>query len=155
MKKFLILILFSGLLNTSPVYIVGNNYKGFIFPKEYKNEYFIQDSITSFTPSIEEVDTAEGILRQKIKVENNRRINQGGKCPVLHKKLSKYNRQYFGFLDKNGNKIIYINLIWGKSTPSYWDKDIVIVFDGCSYYWNVKVNLENEEIYDLRINGSS
>ncbi len=31
----------------------------------------------------------------------------------------------------------------------------MVVLDGCSYYWNVKVNLRKHELYDLFINESS
>ncbi|MDM8178149.1 hypothetical protein QT327_27955 [Olivibacter sp. 47] len=34
-------------------------------------------------------------------------------------------------------------------------KDIVTPLDGCSHYWNIKVNLDKGEVFDLIINGSA
>jgi hypothetical protein len=34
-------------------------------------------------------------------------------------------------------------------------KDIVCILDGCSHFWKINVNLTKEELFDLKINGSS
>lgn len=141
------------LTNNEPVFIEGSDFMGYIFPKEYKSDYFSPNDGLTYTPSKEDVIRAETILKEKIKEANKSRINQGDKCPVIHKQLRKYNRQYFGIIDKDGNKIIYINFIWKKLTPNHWNKEIIVVLDGCSYYWNVKVNIDDKKICDLSING--
>jgi len=140
-------------INDNPVFIEGNSFKGYIFPKEYKNIYYSQNEYSSYTPSKEEIINAETVLKEKLKEINKFKINQDNKCPVIHKQLCKYNRQYFGIIDKNGKKVVYINFIWGKSTPNNWDREIIVVLDGCSYYWNIKVNITDSLLYDLNING--
>ena len=137
----------------NPVFIKGNKFKGYIFPKEYKNTYYSQNEYSSYTPSKEEIINAETILKAKLKEVNKFKINQSNKCPIIHKQLCKYNRQYFGIIDKNGKKVVFINFIWEKSTPNNWDKEIIMVLDGCSYYWNIKVNISDNSLYDLNING--
>jgi hypothetical protein len=140
-------------INDNPVFIEGNNFKGYIFPKEYKSIYYSQNEYSSYTPSKEEIINAETVLKRKLKEINKFKINQDNKCPIIHKQLCKYNRQYFGILDKNGKKVVFINFIWEKSTPNNWDKEIIMVLDGCSYYWNIKVNITDSLLYDLNING--
>ena len=139
--------------NNNPVFIEGDDFKGYIFPKEYEDKYHYQNEYSSYTPSKEEVINAETILKKKLKETNKFKINQDNKCPVIHKQLCKYNRQYLGLINKNGEKVIFINFIWAKSTPDNWNKDVIMVLDGCSYYWNIKVNIGNSSLYDLNING--
>jgi len=152
MKSFLIIV-FSFYFNNNPILIEGEGFKGYIFPKEYTNKYFQRERERSFTPTKNDVEIAEAILKKKIADYSKKPTRFSRECPVIHKNLRKYNRQYFGETDRNGNKIIYINFIWQKATPDYWDKDIVIKLDGCSHFWNVKVNIDSGEMYDLNVNG--
>jgi hypothetical protein len=153
MKNILIIILFSFYFKNNPVYIEGKGYRGYIFLKSYTNKYFPREEEKCFTPKKNDVEIAEAILKKKIACDSKKQIRLSRECPVIHRNLAKYNRQYFGEIDKNGSKIIYINFIWQKATPDYWDKDIVIKLDGCSFFWNVKVNIDSGEMYDLNVNG--
>lgn len=107
-----------------------------------------------FTPTKQDVDNAERILRNKLKSLNVQLVNQSP-SPIIHKKLRKYKRQYFGYVDKNGDRILLINCFWAKSKhdSNRWLLERIDVLDGGSYYWNVKVNLEREELFDLGVNG--
>ncbi|MBE8719146.1 hypothetical protein, partial [Sphingobacterium pedocola] len=81
--------------------------------------------------------------------------------------LNKYKRRYFGYIDANGDKIIFVNCLWEKkavrdftdkifhkaSDDTTWKTDKKIVLDGCSYYWNIKVNLTSKALFDLYVNG--
>lgn len=120
---------------------------------------------TKFSPTVEDISLAEDILKSKIKTINADRLNQGQGCPVIHKNLNKYRRQYVGHIDTNGDKIIHVNFDWNrystldnirgiyKSESDSWKKEWKVVFDGCSYYWGVKINLDNEKLFDLSVNG--
>jgi hypothetical protein len=108
-----------------------------------------------FTPSRNEVDQAEKALIENLEELNNPLINQGGKYnPIIHKNLKKYNRQYFGYIDKNGDKILLINCFWRqKNRFDNWTKERVMVFDGGSHYWSIKLNLTTGKLFDLSVNG--
>jgi hypothetical protein len=82
-------------------------------------------------------------------------LNQVDGCPVIHKKLTKYKRQYVGIINQNGDMVVWVNFIWAKDKDSIkkLGDEIIIILDGCSYYWNVKVNLSSENLFDLSING--
>lgn len=112
---------------------------------------------TRFTPTREQVNLAEQIIREGLKEFNYPLINQGDKHnPIIHKKLKKYRRQYFGFKDELGNRILLINFFWNqKHQFGYWENERVMVLDGGSHYWSIKINLETKDLFELYINGSS
>jgi hypothetical protein len=95
-------------------------------------------------------------LATNLKNLNNQLVNQSS-TPITHKKLSKYKRQYFGYIDKNGDKILLINCFWSKdkNAKDRWLTDRIMVLDGGSYYWNVKFNLNKKRLFDLDVNGYS
>lgn len=137
-------------------YIKIGRVKGYIFPKEQKL-YIEADENIRYTPSREDITKVEETLKEKLGEANKNQPNQGKDCPVIHKNLLKYSRQYVGYINESGEKIVWINLIWdkGKETESRLSKDVIIILDGCSYYWNIKVNLTKETLYDLQVNGSA
>ena len=109
-----------------------------------------------FIPTLFEIDSAEIFLRKGIKEININRPNQFGNCPIIHKHLRKYLRQYFGRIE-NGEKIILINCLWANDflikNNGNWKKEEQIVMDGCSYYWSIKVNLNTKTLFDFKVNG--
>jgi len=173
MKKHLIIIL---LLNYTIVLFgqsinvyESKNFQGAIFPKTYTNTaYLWLEDKYRFTPTIEEVQEFEKDLRSKLKLINKVRWNQKNSCPVIHRKLKKYIRQYLGFIDDSGKKYLLVNFLWEENSflqeteqDEYynelgdWKKHWQVWFDGCSHYWNVKYYLESDTLFDLQINGSS
>ena len=121
-----------------------------IFPANYLDLISGQ----RFTPTRQEVEKVEIALNDNLKVLNKLLVNQSS-TPIIHKKLHKYKRQYFGYIDKNGNRILLINSFWSKDKEDTdrWLKERIMVLDGGSYYWNVKFNLDKNELFDLVING--
>lgn len=95
--------------------IKANKFRGTIFKGKYPFEYLFVSDIDSnqrFTPIKEEIASAEGLLKEQIKCLNQRLINQIGNCPVIHRNLNNYFRQYVGFYNSEGNKLIHINFYW-------------------------------------------
>ncbi|SEL94294.1 hypothetical protein SAMN05421740_11478 [Parapedobacter koreensis] len=143
--------------------------RGTIFKQSYPfNRFFVNDVDSTFrwTPTAEDIELAEKILCQQIAELNADRVNQVDNCPTIHKHLSKYFRQYVGITNDNGQRVIHVNFYWSRY--SLWDKwrginddrlrfwdDYEVVFDGCSYYWQVNINLDNMILSDLSINGIS
>ena len=172
MNKLLITIIFFIKFSTitmcqSITIIEESKFQGAIFPKTYKNTtYNWLDEEKRFTPTSEEIKIFETILQKNIKKINKKRWNQTGSCPVIHKNLKKYNRQYLGFIDDSGKKYLLINFLWYKNHQEKiedeyynelgdWKKNWQIWYDGCSTFWNVKYYLDSDTLFDLQINGSS
>jgi hypothetical protein len=161
MKKKLTLLLMLFLLvkicfgQTDTVLFKVDHYKTKKFDVAIFHAYYY-DLISGqrFTPTKSEIDKAENVLRSKLKGLNSQLINQSS-SPIIHRKLNKYKRQYFGYIDKNGHRILLINCFWAKDKDfkEIWLKARVIVLDGGSYYWNVKYNLDTGELFELDING--
>ncbi len=90
--------------------------------------------------------------KERFKLINVNRPNQFDNCPVIDRKLGKYKRQYFGYIDTNGDKIIFINCFWDKNgfsgfidrifykepDDTKWKTEEKYVLDGCSYYWSIR-----------------
>jgi len=137
--------------------IKTNRFEGVIFSKEYIG--LLNSAEKKFTPSTNDIDLAEIILREGIKDINANKPNQVDNCPVIHKRLNKYKRQYFGYFNKNGDKIIIMNCFWDEKRfykepiNNQWKTEEKIVLDGCSYYWSIKVNLNKKTLFDFGVNG--
>ncbi|MDO7851905.1 hypothetical protein [Hymenobacter convexus] len=156
--------------NQTLIGVKGPNFKGAIFTKEYPFLLlFVSaiDSVQRFTPSLAEVEIAENLLRHQLKTINKRRPNQQAGNPVLHRNLPKYFRQYVGFIDKNGDKIIHVNFHWNRyniidrinnyiyfnDSRIDYESDYSIVMDGGSYYWGINANITQRKLTDLSVNG--
>lgn len=138
--------------------------EGVIFRKEY-DCIFCSLGENRYTPVIEDVNLAEEILAKNIKIINNPRYNQGDGCPIIHKNLKNYRRQYFGNIDRDGNKILFINFTWARFTiidwlqgyekdkSDNWKTEMTAVLDGCSNHWSIEVNLTKESLQNLMVNG--
>ena len=138
MKTLLILITVSIVLNNT-VFVEGKNYKGYIFSKDYENKYFIRSTNKFFTPTVDDIKEVEKSLIIKAKEIKKNKILTQNEC-WNYNDLYKYNRQYFGEFDENGNKLIFINFVLKKSTPDYWNKEIVVLLeDNCKNVWNDKI----------------
>ena len=106
-----------------------------------------------FTPTKEDVNSAEAALAKQLTELNADKQNQG-LTPVIDKNLKKYKRQYFGYTDMSGRKILFINMFWkrDKDNLELWLREKVSEMGGGSYFWNVKFNLETGELFDLDVN---
>lgn len=144
--------------NIAQGFIKEKKVEGYIFPKEYVPVLVRFDDVKErYSPTKEDVLKAEQLVKEQLVDLNQPLLNQGGECPIIHKGLSKYLRQYIGYIDQNGDRILWINYIRRKEKDqaSRLNKDVIMVLDGCSNYWNIKVNLSKGKLYDLRINGSA
>jgi hypothetical protein len=160
MKKYSILISFFILLVTKifgqSENIIADHYK----TKKFNVAIFPETSLDMisgkrFTPNRNEINMAEKKLKQKLKKLNANLINQSS-TPIIHRKLRKYKRQYFGYFDNN-SKILLINCFWEKKNDrddvKQWLKERIEVHDGGSYYWEIKYNIDTDEFFGLEING--
>lgn len=138
--------------------------EGVIFRKDY-DCFPCNIGNNRYTPVIEEVNLAEEIVAKNIKIINGPMYNQGDGCPIIHKNLKNYRRQYFGHIDRDGNKILFINFTWAlftiidwlqgheKDKSDSWKTEMTSVLDGCSYHWSIEVNLTKETLQNLMVNG--
>lgn len=139
---------------------VAEYYKAFgadcaIFPGKITVEEFDKDSSKVFTPSHVDVNLTEKNLRKNKKSLDS--LNSRYKLIAWH--LKKYRRQYFGYVDSNGHRMLRINCFrysFDKDEPerfSYWLNRKVHVFDGEENFWNATFDLTTGKFVSLYING--
>jgi hypothetical protein len=159
MKKTI--ILFSALVTIvmnlhaqkEAVFCQGKCYKGYMFDTSYLFLKSINAQQSRAVLTCDEIKMAEGILKSNLATLNADRINKTKGCPDISKKICKYRRQYFGFINSKGEKIIWINMFWNKEFNDRSKYELISVNDGCSYYWNIEVNITTNTISNLQING--
>ena len=154
MKYIIILFL------TSFYYVKAQNVAEHFKTKQFEVAIFPESSYEimqgkRFTPTKEEIFEAEKALKSKLK-EANRNLENQYNSPIIHRNLKKYKRQYFGYINGNGKKVLYINSLWKKNEEeTKWLQQIIMVSDGGSYYWNIEYNLNTDELINLSVNGSA
>lgn len=132
-------------------HIKGKGFEGYIFPKEYPlylhSNTPMPESLR-FTPEKDDIESAEKILQKDLKTLT---LDwRKGWEPIIYKELKMYTRQYVGIYNDKGQRVIWINCLWKKSgNNDLIPKQIVKVSDGGNYYWNIKVNLDTHELYEL------
>lgn len=75
-------------------------------------------------------------------------------CLDIESNLQKYHRQYFSYIDRNGDKIILINFLFfhnkneipNLNRPAFYT-------DGGSRFWKIKYNIRTKTFFDLKVNG--
>ncbi|GAA4850874.1 hypothetical protein [Algivirga pacifica] len=146
-------------IDETKIGIESEAFRGTIYTEKYPHNYLFLSEVDStsyrWTPSQDEILKTESILRNKLK-ESAQYVPMNGAsgCPIIHKKLKHYYRQYVAFKNEKGERIIHINCHWDKKRNYYaYDTDYTLVMDGCSYYWSVSVNLDTGELFDLWVNG--
>lgn len=143
------------------VLLKTKDFTGVIFPENYAYKEVFLKSQKRFTPIQNEILKVEAELKLQIHDLNKSRLNQKGRNPVIDRKLKKYVRQYCGYYNQKGERIIYINCIWKTYTEigmdnierEVWRTDWQTIFDGGSNYWNIKYNLDTKSFCDLAVNG--
>lgn len=154
-------------MDSSKTGVKINNSNGTIFNDNYPFKYFYVrdvDSTKRWTPEKADIELAEQLLRQQIKEINKQRPNQSGSCPVIHRHLNSYFRQYVGIINDRGQRLVHINFYWDRfglwdrirgysDSRLGFDSDYAFVLDGCSHFWQINVNLDEKKLSDLRVNG--
>ena len=64
-----------------------------------------------------------------------------------------YYKQLIPVINSKGEKEVWVNCFCDKEEKAYWKKSIVLVTDGGSCYFNLKINLTKNLAYDLMVNG--
>ena len=147
-------------------YVIGNGFEGAIFSKDYIPAHYdyIDSTKKRFSPSVRNIIQAEKSLLEDVKLKGRGKIND----PFICANLDKYLRQYIGYVDPTGKKIIVINF-FSKGDILEEEKDHEEfpkmirapqwkikwhnVADGGNFYWRIKINLSTLQLFQFRENG--
>jgi hypothetical protein len=133
------------------LYLEAEKFSGIIFSannKKYNGEY------KRFTPTIDEIFNAENIFEKclSLGVKDSNGILVDIK---MIKSPPNYYRQYIGFYNKKGEKVIYFNCFTKSSTgdDNTWKQEELIVRDGGDNYFSILINLQNRDCSLFMVNG--
>lgn len=115
--------------------------------------YSISKSANRFVPKRAVIEELETLLSDQIKKLNKAHPNQLSEEDYIENSLSEYNRQYFGYLNENNEKEIFINLF--KEPLDCKMNMEWVVLDGCSDYWQITYVLRTHQFKDFSVNGCS
>ncbi|MCC5923681.1 MAG: hypothetical protein JJT77_07830 [Crocinitomicaceae bacterium] len=105
-----------------------------------------------FTPSDDNIFFAERALSRDMRSLNQDRLYQTDDF-LIHTRLRVFNRQYFGYINEAGEKVLIINAFWNgleqESENAWLNK--VIKGSQAPYFWSVKYNIDLNELYDFVI----
>lgn len=73
---------------------------------------------------------------------------------LISNDLSNYTRQYFGYIDQAGDKILYVIGIHRKETYTFidWGNSLNILLNAGHYSWYSKYNLTKNKFIDFNLN---
>jgi hypothetical protein len=67
--------------------------------------------------------------------------------------LKRYKRQYFPIVNEKGEKEVWVNCFCSTWGSEKWKSEIIHVKDGGNCFFNVKINLTKQILYELSVNG--
>jgi hypothetical protein len=133
-------------------YVTGNNFEGVIFNTDYK----FNPKYKRFTPTLKQIEFFEnsiiGDLNEIYKVEANAYKKRS--IPEILKRLTKYRRQYFGYINEKGNKVIEAHFFLVKDRTIGWKTGEVIVRDGGFGFWQLTF-VGTDTLFEFSVNGTA
>ncbi len=160
MKRIAILstILFINLTFSQEIKLInGKGFLGAIFSenKRFQN----RPNQQFFTPTEMEIQKVEAQLKNEIEGLNRNYRNQHRR---IDKNLKFYVRQYVGYVNEDGEKVIHINFLPKTYTEigmdnverKVWKERWIETEDGGSSYWQIKYSLKTKKFFDFFVNGN-
>lgn len=141
------------------IYVKTDNYEGVIFGPKCLKRLIIKDGDTidepRWIPTMQDIENAEKLIRKYVtKKSKHPLVNQGNGCPIIYQNFDKYVRQYYGTYNKKGQKILEVNFLWREyAYETEWKCVRLMIFDGCSFYWDISVNMNKKKCFDYWVNG--
>jgi hypothetical protein len=109
---------------------------GFIFSKDFEPA----------TISAKEIRLIEKIISVTVAEHNKQsksKVNQPGK----------YYKQIIAVTNASGQKEVWVNCFCTPYEKRHWRKGVVLVLDGGPCFFNIKINLSNNTVMSLAVNG--
>jgi hypothetical protein len=111
-------------------------------------DYIFDKSYKTVELSADDISKIEILIGNRV-----RKYNKTAK-KLLIKDPSKYYKQFIAVTNANGEKEVWVNCFCEVFPQNFqWKKHIFFVFDGGGCFFQLKINLTKNTLYDLTING--
>ena len=124
-------------LDNGNVHVVTNEFECVIFCPN-NNSYHVGYSETKWMPTDEDVLLCDKIIRNFVNKKERKKAVVVGNSPIIHENFDKYVRQYMGYVDKHGRKILRVRYVWKeflKDDKFQWLDHQVGGIGGGTYFW--------------------
>lgn len=133
--------------------VQGVNYEGYAFNEDFETDITVENQAGRFTLTPAEIDTVERLIKKKIAKMNHTHEHQPNKeCQLIDEHLDKYKRQYIGFINDEGDKVVWVNFLRDRRFDKLLLYEIPNITGGCSNFFHVKVNIDHHYLYGLEVN---
>ncbi|CAN5170800.1 hypothetical protein BH09BAC6_BH09BAC6_28530 [soil metagenome] len=116
----------------------------FIFDKSYKPA----------TLSDADIVLIEKLVAKKVSEVNDEVRGTGHFKSGYIRNPEKFYKQFIAVINSKGEKEVWVNCCCTLYNRKDWKTKIFLVMDGGSCFFNLKINLSTNTVYDLMINGS-
>ena len=129
-------------------YIKGNNFEGVIFDKSYKFSKY-----KGFTPTTKQIKVFESEIIGELKGirDNEHDAYKMRSITAILKQLSQYRRQYFGYVNEKGYKVIEAHFLFNKDLSKSWTTSKIVINGGGMKYWQLK-SFGIDTLYEFNVN---
>ena len=103
-------------------------------------------------PTDEDVLLCDKIIRNFVNKKERKKAVVVGNSPIIHENFDKYVRQYMGYVDKHGRKILRVRYVWKeflKDDKFQWLDHQVGGIGGGTYFWQIEVNLRCKKCFNF------
>jgi hypothetical protein len=125
-----------------------------IIPFVAKNfNYEVDSTNTPFTLTQDDISEIDTLFHQSVDTFDSKLAEIFKQFSYIDLKQYDYKRQYVCYLNKKGEKIVYINCFCNSMNLD-WHKDVVFVFDGGKCFFHLIINLKTKKYIDFFVNGT-
>lgn len=128
---------------------VSTSFTAAIFPATYE----INETSERFTPIKTEIAQAEKALSRDLMSLNKDKARQDDL--IIHRRLMRFKRQYFGILNENGERELIINAyFYEKNNDPHKNEFLnerITAQDSTSKYWQVHYNMDKKMLHSLKV----
>jgi hypothetical protein len=116
--------------------------------------YIFDKSYKPATLSDADIIQIEKLIDKKVSEVNDEVKATGHFKSEYIKNPQKFYKQFIAVINSKGEKEVWVNCCCTIYNRSDWKTQILLVLDGGSCFFNLKINLSSNTVYDLMINGS-
>ena len=153
------------LANLDPQYLEQDTVDAIFIPYNPSTMQWLGEDLKPTMFYMEDLDTLNFIIKVCVGNYNLEQVDHYNELTKEHPdaeyniddfviRLSRYARQYVPYINKEGDRIVWINcfcLEAGEDIPG----EVVQVKDGGNCYFSLKVNISKMEYFDFHVNGSA